>query len=398
MSQYTPAMPELLHSAVFGLPAPRLGKVREVYDLAPHTGCDEVLIVATDRISAFDCTMASGIPGKGVLLTAMSAWWFERLAGLGPNHLVTTDDAEVQRRLPRSQPELKGRATVARAARPLPVECVARGYLMGSLYKEYVEHGGKIHGLDLPDGLAEASRLPEPIFTPATKATSGHDENIGFADVANVVGEETAARVRDWTLALYREASARAESVGLILADTKFEFGHAADGELLLIDEALTPDSSRYWDAARYAPGGSPASFDKQYVRDFLASSDWDRTPPGPVLPPDVVAGTRARYIECYERITGARDSRPRRRYRSPDLYSRPQVEPHLRAGLGPRPSCGQECPRSYASNGEQCGYRSPDLYLSPRALRDWAGTGRETCAYRVQPLPSSLFRSAARR
>ena len=293
---------ELLHTAVLGLPAPRIGKVREVYDLEPLTGEDEVLIVATDRISAFDATMANGIPDKGAILTGMSAFWFERLAHLGPHHLITTDPREIARRLPTEQPELAGRATLARKAEPLAIECVVRGYLMGSLLKEYRAGGRDVHGLDLPNGLQEAQALPEPIFTPATKAETGHDENVSFERACEIVGWEVAATVRDRSLALYREAAAHAEHYGLILADTKFEFGLTPDG-VILIDEALTPDSSRYWDAAKYAPGASPASFDKQYVRDFLETSGWDKSPPGPVLPPAVVAGTRARYVEAYERL-----------------------------------------------------------------------------------------------
>ncbi len=292
-------MAELLHSAAFGLPAPRIGKVREVYDLG-----DEVLIVATDRISAFDATMANGIPDKGAILTGMSAFWFERLAALGPHHMVSTDPAEIAARLPKSQPELARRSMIARKARPLAIECVVRGYLMGSLLKEYRAGGRNVHGLDLPEALREADALPEPIFTPATKAETGHDANVSFAEAESLVGAETAALVRDRSLALYRAAAEHARARGLLLADTKFEFGETSDG-ILLIDEALTPDSSRYWDAALYAPGSSPASFDKQFVRDFLETSPWDKTPPGPVLPPEVVAGTRARYAEAYRRIVG---------------------------------------------------------------------------------------------
>ena len=286
--------------------------MREVYDLEPSTGLAELLIVATDRISAFDATMANGIPDKGALLTGMSSWWMRYLLDENQHHVIATDDEAIAARTPRLQPELFGRTTVARKAKPLPVECVARGAMMGSLYKEYRalfgERGtgnGELHGHVFPAGLREGEMLPEPIFTPATKAQEGHDENIGFAEVVDLVGIEVAETVRDRTLNLYRRASAHAAANGLILADTKFEFGLVDEG-VILIDEALTPDSSRYWDAALYAPGGSPPSFDKQFVRDFLAGSGWDKNPPGPVLPPEVVAGTRDRYAEAYRRIVGA--------------------------------------------------------------------------------------------
>lgn len=293
-------MAALLHSAILGLPPARIGKVREVYDLG-----DRVLLVATDRISAYDCTMADGIPDKGRLLTEMSAHWFRELADVAPHHLVSTDDAEIAALLPNPAPELAGRTTLAVKTEPLPVEAIARGYMDGSLYKEYLAHGPNVHGLNLPEGLRQGEKLPEPIFTPATKATEGHDENISFARTVELLGEETAIEVRDKTLALYRRAAERAERVGLILADTKFEFGRTPDGRLLLIDEALTPDSSRYWDAATYAPGGPQPSFDKQYLRDWLSASDWDKTPPGPRLPEAVIAETRAKYVEAFERLAG---------------------------------------------------------------------------------------------
>ena len=305
-------MPELLHSSIPGLPAPKVGKVREVYDLEPSTGLPELLIVATDRISAFDATMANGIPEKGALLTGMSAWWMHFLLNETQHHVIATDDDAIAARLPQPQPELSGRTTIARKAKPLPIECVARGAMMGSLYKEYRavfgERGtgnGELHGIAFPAGLLEGELLPEPIFTPATKAESGHDENISFAQAVDLVGVEVAETVRDRTLNLYRRAAAHAAANGLLLADTKFEFGLVDEG-VILIDEALTPDSSRYWDAALYKPGGSPPSFDKQFVRDFLETSGWDKNPPGPMLPPDVVAGTRARYAEAYRRIVGS--------------------------------------------------------------------------------------------
>jgi phosphoribosylaminoimidazole-succinocarboxamide synthase len=292
-------MSALLHTSIPGLPPARIGKVREVYDLG-----EELLIVATDRISAFDCVMANGIPDKGRILTQMSAFWFEKLGSICPNHVISVQDDDVQSRCPQPQPELAGRATVAKKAKPLAIECVARGYISGSLYKEYLAHGEDVHDLNLQAGLVESTQLARPIFTPATKATSGHDENISFQKAADIVGAETAALVRDWTLALYKTASDHCRTVGLILADTKFEFGETEDG-IILIDEALTPDSSRFWDGAQYVPGVSQPSYDKQFVRDFLHKSGWDKTPPGPELPPDVVEGTRGKYIEAYERITG---------------------------------------------------------------------------------------------
>jgi phosphoribosylaminoimidazole-succinocarboxamide synthase len=292
-------MPELLHTAVWGLPPARIGKVREVIDLG-----DELLIVATDRISAFDCVMANGIPDKGRILTGMSAFWFEHLRDVIPNHVLSVDDAVIETRLTRKQPEIAGRTTLAQKAEPLPIECVARGYISGSLYKEYRRQGGRVHDLDLPDGLVESERLPEPIFTPATKNQVGHDENISFRQAVDLVGRETAERVRDVTLELYHRAAEHCAGVGIVLADTKFEFGWTADG-ILWIDEALTPDSSRFWDAATYNPGTSQASYDKQFVRDFLEGLDWDKQPPGPMLPSDIVERTRQKYVEAFERITG---------------------------------------------------------------------------------------------
>jgi len=292
-------MPELLHTAVFGLPPARCGKVREVYDLG-----DELLIVATDRISAFDAVMANGIPDKGCILTQMSTFWFEKFADLCPNHIISTDDAEVASRCKNPQPELAGRTTIAKKAKPLPIECVARGYITGSLFKEYTKSGGNIHGLDLPAGLVDASLLPEPIFTPATKAEEGHDENISFAAVVDQIGLEAAEFIRSKTLKIYAKAAEHCANVGIILADTKFEFGWTDDG-IIWIDEALTPDSSRFWDAEKYAPGSSPASYDKQFVRNYLAESGWDQLPPGPALPPEIVSQTRAKYVEAFGRITG---------------------------------------------------------------------------------------------
>jgi phosphoribosylaminoimidazole-succinocarboxamide synthase len=292
-------MPELLHTALLDLPAPRIGKVREVYDLG-----DELLIVATDRISAFDVVMANGIPDKGRILNQMSAFWFEKLAKVCPHHVVSIDDIEIAKRCPHPQPELAGRAMIAKKAQPLTIECVARGYISGSLYKEYRLNGGDIHGLDLPDGMSESSPLPQPIFTPATKAEMGHDENISFEQAVDRVGWEVAELVRDWTLELYSHAAEHALTKGLILADTKFEFGLTDDG-IIWIDEALTPDSSRYWDASKYEPGHSQPSYDKQYVRDYLETLNWDKLPPGPTLPSEVVANTRSKYVQAFELITG---------------------------------------------------------------------------------------------
>jgi phosphoribosylaminoimidazole-succinocarboxamide synthase len=282
-----------------GFAAPRRGKVRDVYDLD-----DRLLIVATDRLSAYDFVLTPGIPGKGKILNQLSAFWFECLAEVAPNHLVTTRPEDFPEPLRPFRGLLAGRAALVRKARVVPFECVARGYLAGSGYREYVA-GGAVCGIPLPPGLERASRLPEPIFTPATKADLGHDENVTFETVAAAAGEELAARLRDLTLTLYRRAAEHAAACGLILADTKFEFGTTPEGELLLIDEALTPDSSRYWDAAQWRPGTEPASFDKQYVRNWLDASGWDHHSPPPALPDEVVRGTRERYLEAFRRLTG---------------------------------------------------------------------------------------------
>jgi phosphoribosylaminoimidazole-succinocarboxamide synthase len=294
-------MLELLKTHLPSLGEPKIGKVREVYDLGEH-----VLIVATDRISAFDAVMANGIPDKGRILNQMSAFWFEKFASICPHHVISTDDAVIRSRVDGWSEELAGRSCLAKKAEPLAIECVARGYISGSLHKEYRALGSKIHGLGLPEGLKESDRLPEPIFTPATKAQEGHDENISFEQAADIVGLETARFVREKTMEIYRAAAAHAESQGLILADTKFEFGETPDG-IIWIDEALTPDSSRFWDAAAYEPGRGQPSYDKQFVRDYLESSGWDKRPPGPLLPPDVVAKTREKYVEAFRRITGRR-------------------------------------------------------------------------------------------
>ena len=290
--------PALWQTDLPGLPPPRRGKVRDVYDLG-----DTLLIVASDRLSAYDHVLRPGIPGKGKILNQLSNAWFERLGSRVANHLLATEPSDFPAVLQPHAETLRGRAVVVRKAEVVPFECVARGYLAGSAFREY-RSGAAICGVELPAGLQRASRLPAPVFTPATKAAAGHDENVDFATVGRAVGTALAARLRDLTLGLYRDAAAHAESCGLLLADTKFEFGQCA-GELILIDEALTPDSSRYWDAARWQPGEEPVSYDKQYVRDWLDASGWDRESRPPELPPEVVAGTLERYVKAFRRLTG---------------------------------------------------------------------------------------------
>jgi phosphoribosylaminoimidazole-succinocarboxamide synthase len=283
----------LLESRVSGH-TPRRGKVRDVYDLG-----DKLVIVATDRISAFDHVLRPGIPNKGRLLTKMSLFWFDWLKV--PNHLIS---AELSALPPEFQrPELEGRTMLVKKTTVVPVECVARGYLLGSGWKEYQAHG-TVCGIPLPPGLAPASKLPQPLFTPATKAETGHDENITFEQMAKDVGAETAAELREKTLDVYRRAAAHAESRGIILADTKLEWGRLPSSELILIDEVLTPDSSRYWPKDTYRPGASPPSFDKQFVRDWLETQPWDKNGPPPPLPDDVVARTAAKYQEALDRLT----------------------------------------------------------------------------------------------
>jgi len=284
------------------VPAPLLkrGKVRDIYE----AGEGRLLIVASDRISAFDVVLEPGIPGKGVVLTQLSNFWFAALREVVPNHLVETEAERFP--APFAQvPALAGRSCLVRRLSILPVECVARGYLVGSGWKEYQETGS-VCGIPLPAGLRLADRLPQPIFTPATKAEVGHDENISFDAVVALVGGAMAERLRTLTLELYRRAAALAEERGIILADTKFEFGTDEQGTLFWADEALTPDSSRFWPAAEYRPGSSPPSFDKQFVRDWLEASGWDKQPPAPPLPAEVVEGTLARYLEAYRRLTGS--------------------------------------------------------------------------------------------
>lgn len=273
------------------------GKVREIYDV----GGGRLALVASDRISAYDVIMPTPIPGKGRVLTAISRFWFDLLADVVPNH-STTDPLPADL----DTPDNAGRTMVVRRLEMFPVECVARGYLSGSAWKEYTETG-EVAGHRLPPGLTESDKLPEPIFTPATKATSGHDENITRARAADILGGEVARQLEYITLELYCRAERRCAAAGVVLADTKFEFGRDAAGVVTLGDEVLTPDSSRFWPAGQWKPGGPVPSFDKQYVRDWLDGIRWNRTPPGPALPADVVDGTRRRYIEAYERITGSR-------------------------------------------------------------------------------------------
>jgi phosphoribosylaminoimidazole-succinocarboxamide synthase len=282
----------------------RRGKVRDIYEVDQ----DHLLIVATDRISAFDCILPNEIPRKGEVLTRLSQFWFERSVGLVENHLVTIDveqfpDALRRRLSADSLARLDGRSMLARRADVVPFECVVRGYLAGSGWKEY-QQSGTVCGQPLPIGLVESSPLPTPIFTPATKAETGHDINVPIATMAAALGESLTTELERISLALYRDAVAHAASRGIIIADTKFEFG-LRDGRIILIDEVLTPDSSRFWPADKYAPGRSQLSFDKQFVRDYLETLDWDKQPPAPPLPADVVAATSARYIEAYRLLTG---------------------------------------------------------------------------------------------
>ena len=282
------------------LPLVRRGKARDVYAVDDR----HLLIVATDRISAFDCVLPTQISRKGEVLTALSRFWFSRLAHVSPHHLVTTDVDRMPDAVRRHGPLLRGRSMLVRRTEVFPVECVVRGYLAGSGWKDY-QRAGEVCGHRLPAGLPESARLPEPIFTPATKAEHGHDENISESRMSDIVGGELTARLRDTALALYREAEQYARTRGIIIADTKFEFGRGREGGVLLIDEVLTPDSSRFWPADNYRPGGPQPSFDKQFVRDYLETLDWDKRPPAPPLPPEVAAATTARYLQAYRLLTG---------------------------------------------------------------------------------------------
>ena len=288
----------LLNLELPGVKKLKSGKVRDIFDLD-----DRLLFVASDRISAFDVIMPNGIPRKGEVLTQISYFWFAQTESFQQNHLISHTGDPLPASLQPFAGQLAGRSMVVKKAKPLAIECVVRGYLAGSGWKEYRE-SQTVCGIKLPAGLKESSELPEPIFTPATKAETGHDENISFEQAAQIVGKQVADQVRGASLKIYNFARDYARKRGIIIADTKFEFG-LLDGQLLLIDEVLTPDSSRFWPAAEYQPGKGQPSFDKQFVRDYLETLDWDKTPPGPVLPAEVVTKTQGKYLEAYERLTG---------------------------------------------------------------------------------------------
>ena len=281
-----------------GIQKIKSGKVRELFELR-----DRFVMVATDRISAFDCILPNGIPRKGEVLTQISFFWFDRFRSLVPNHLTAMAKDPLPPELQPFSAQLAGRTMIVKKARPLPIECVVRGYLAGSGWKEY-KASQSVCGIKLPGGLQESSELPQPIFTPATKAETGHDINISFKEAADLAGADIAEKARDISLKLYQQGRDYARERGIIIADTKFEFG-IFGGELILIDEVLTPDSSRFWPASEYKPGRGQPSFDKQFVRDYLESVDWDKSPPAPALPPDIVAKTESKYLEAYERLTG---------------------------------------------------------------------------------------------
>jgi phosphoribosylaminoimidazole-succinocarboxamide synthase len=292
-------MSALTQSNIPTLPLLARGKVRDVYAV----GDDKLLMIATDRISAFDCILGSPIPDKGRILTQISLFWFDLLKDIVPNHLISASVDEYPAELQAYRDQLEGRSMLVRRAQMIDIECVARGYLSGSGWKEY-RNDGTVCGIRLPQGLVESSQLPEPIFTPATKEQTGHDINISFEAAADKIGGDLAGRLRDLTLAIYKTAADYARTRGIIIADTKFEFGFIG-GVLTLGDEVLTPDSSRFWPASEYKPGGAQPSFDKQFVRDYLETLDWNKQPPAPVLPDDVVAGTRAKYMDAYTLLTG---------------------------------------------------------------------------------------------
>ncbi|HKO98334.1 MAG TPA: phosphoribosylaminoimidazolesuccinocarboxamide synthase [Pyrinomonadaceae bacterium] len=288
----------LLQSSLSGLKLVRRGKVRDVYEV----NTDHLLIVATDRISAFDCILDTAIPRKGEVLTALSQFWFEKLRDIVPNHLVTTEPAKMPANVPKDA--IQGRSMLVRKADVFPIECVVRGYLVGSGWKDYLRTG-EVCGHKLPDNLEESAELAEPIFTPSTKAEVGHDENITEAEAGQILGSETFDKLRAFSLNLYNQARNYARTRGIIIADTKFEFGRNKNGEIILIDEALTPDSSRFWPAESYRPGQSQPSFDKQFVRDYLETLNWNKRPPAPPLPPEVAEATTKRYLEAYRLLTG---------------------------------------------------------------------------------------------
>ena len=291
--------PPILETSIGHRRPDRRGKVRDIYEFG-----DALLIVATDRISAFDYVLGSGIPDKGRVLSQISAFWFDRTRHIVANHVRSTDPGDYPAEARAAADVLRGRSMLVTRTEPLPIECVARGYLSGSGWKDY-KATGHVCGHTLPAGLRESDRLPQPLFTPATKAQSGHDINISEDEAAGIVGRKVFERVRDLTLRLYAEGAAHAERCGIIVADTKFEFGLLPDGEPLLIDEVLTPDSSRFWPHDAYAPGGPQPSFDKQFVRDYLEQIRWNKQPPVPSLPDDVVAKTREKYVEAFRLLTG---------------------------------------------------------------------------------------------
>jgi len=293
----------LLDTTLDGLTLLRRGKVRDVYEVALPSGEPGLLIVATDRISAFDYVLGSGIPDKGKVLTQLSAFWFDRVGSLVPHHLISIDVGDFPEAARAHVAVLEGRTMLARRTEPIPVECVARGYLSGSGWKEY-QQSGSVCGVRLPAGLRESDRLPEPIFTPATKAETGHDVNISDVEAGQIVGHDLIARLKALTLEIYSRGVAHAESKGIIIADTKFEFGLVGE-EIVLIDEVLTPDSSRFWPQASYEPGHGQPSYDKQFVRDYLEQIRWNKQPPVPSLPDDVVARTREKYVEAFRQLTG---------------------------------------------------------------------------------------------
>ncbi|CAN5753280.1 phosphoribosylaminoimidazolesuccinocarboxamide synthase [soil metagenome] len=292
--------PTLLQTSLSDLKLERRGKVRDVYAVDD----EYLLIVATDRISAFDCVLPTAIRRKGEVLIALSRFWFERLGHVVPHHMVATDLDRMPDRVRRHFDELNGRSMLVRRAKVFPVECVVRGYLSGSGWKDYLRTG-EVCGYKLPPGLQESAELPEPIFTPATKAEEGHDENISEAQVRELLGEEITVFLRETSLRLYGEAQQYARGRGIIIADTKFEFGRCSEGQIILIDEALTPDSSRFWPLESYLPGKSQQSFDKQFVRDYLETLSWDKKPPAPPIPSDIAEATTGRYLQAYKLITG---------------------------------------------------------------------------------------------
>lgn len=290
----------VLQTNILGVPAPKRGKVRDIYDLG-----DKLLIVVTDRISAFDVIMPNGIPDKGVVLNQISAYWFKQVENLIPNHVISTDISSLPEAFQKAKDQLVHRSMIVKKASPLPAECIVRGYLTGSGLKEY-QKTGKVCGIELPKGLIESSRIAEPIFTPSTKAEEGHDINISFDEMKKILKDDTLAqKVKEVSLAIYKKGRDLADTKGIIIADTKFEFG-LLDGNLILIDEVMTPDSSRFWPKDQYKQGVSQPSFDKQFVRDYLETlKGWDKTPPGPVLPEEIVLKTREKYVEAFERVTG---------------------------------------------------------------------------------------------